>query len=38
MKNGLKEKFGILEATIEFELAGEDCVDPHHAVGGGDIH
>lgn len=30
IKRGLKETFGILEATIEFEHAGEPCVDPNH--------
>lgn len=30
LKKGLREKFAILEATIEFESAQEDCVDPQH--------
>lgn len=31
LKKGLREKFAIFEATIEFESAQEDCVDPQHS-------
>lgn len=30
IKNSLKEKYDILEATIEFEVSGDVCVDPSH--------
>lgn len=30
IKSGLRERFGILEATIELEASGETCVDPRH--------
>ena len=30
LKRGLREKFDIFEATIEFETSEENCVDPEH--------
>lgn len=32
IKLRLKEKFGIVEATLEFELPQETCVDPKHTI------
>lgn len=30
IKNNLKDKYGIIECTIEIEKSAEDCVDPAH--------
>jgi cobalt-zinc-cadmium efflux system protein len=30
LKMGLKTQFNILEATLEFEIENEPCIDPQH--------
>jgi transposase len=30
MKQSIKEKFGVLDATIEIKFPGQDCSDPEH--------